>query len=416
MDSIKIVGGKPLEGSICIQGSKNAALPLMAAAILHEGITVLHHCPQIADVKYMEAILKSLGARLWWEKDSLFLDTRQIVDTKIPRQYGDKMRSSIILMGSLLGRMGKATIPYPGGCVIGRRPIDFHLKAMKSLGATIEEQDGLLHCHAPGMTGSEIIFPKASVGASQNAILASVCAKGETRLYGCAKEPEVVWLCRFLDKMGARIDGIGSPDLIIHGVSQFKDIEFTVPADRIVAGTYLCACAITRGYIEIENPPIVEMDALLKTYLKMGGQYEVNGGKLTLCGNRELHPLSYLETEVYPGFPTDMQSPLMAVLTKVSGKSHIRETVFEDRYKVASQLTRMGARIVIDGRDAMIEGVSGLTGSNVFAEELRGGAALVVAGLGATGTSCILNRHFIERGYEHICEDIASLGGIISKD
>lgn len=416
MDSIRIVGGKPLQGSIGIQGSKNAALPMMAATLLQEGICALKGCPKIADVKYMEEILRSLGALVWWEGDTLYIDSTSITGTEIPREYGEKMRSSVVVMGSLLGRMGKANIPYPGGCVIGTRPINLHLLALARLGAAIEEIDGILHVTAKELRGAEIVFKKASVGATQNALLAAVKAKGDTKLSGCAAEPEVVWLCRFLNEMGARIEGTGTDTLTVRGVESLHAIEFVIPADRIVAGTYVCACAATRGEIRLENPPLEEMDALLGAYTKMGGQYEVKGGKLFLCGKGVQFPISYLETQVYPGFPTDMQSPMMAVLASIPGKSHIRETVFEDRFKVAAQLTKMGARIVIDGRDAIVEGVPQLTGSQVFAQELRGGAALVIAGLGARGTTYINNRHFIERGYEHICDDLAALGGNIRRD
>lgn len=416
MDSIRIEGGKPLCGSIHIQGSKNAALPLMAAALLHDGLTVLHNCPRIADVRYMEEILKSLGVRVWWQENSLYMDAANIKNVLIPEEYGNKMRSSVILMGSLLGRMGKVSIPYPGGCVIGRRPINYHLMALQSLGANIEERDCMLHGSADYLCGTKIYFPGPSVGASQNAILACVLARGHTDLYGCAIEPEVVWLCRFLNEMGAKIEGIGTPDLAIEGVSSLHGIEFTVPADRIVAGTYLCACASTRGNIVIENPPVEEMRSILAVYEKMGGQYEVKGGKLHLYGEQIEKPIVYLETEIYPGFPTDMQSPLMAVLVTAAGRSHIRETVFEDRFKVVPQLCRMGARVIVDGRDALIEGIPSLNGSHVFAEELRGGAALVIAGLGAQGVTHIANRHFIERGYAHICEDLSVLGAQISKE
>lgn len=414
-DSIRIEGGKPLQGSVYIQGSKNAALPLMAAALLHEGVTILHNCPPISDVRCMEAILRHLGVVTYWEGNTLYLDAGNITSSRIEAELGSRMRSSIILLGALLGRKQEVTIPYPGGCVIGRRPIDFHIHALSELGIKVWEEEGMLRARGTPKGGGRIFFPRSSVGASQNAVLAAVLAPGVTILEGCAIEPEVVWLCRILTEMGADIRGIGTSRLEIQGVTSLRDVEFTVPADRIVAGTYLCACAATRGSIVIENPPLQEMQAILRVYKKIGGQYKVNGGTLSLCSQEEVRPLDYVETEIYPGFPTDMQSPLLAVLAGIPGRSHVRETVFEDRFKVVQELQKMGACIHVDQRDAYIEGREELTGCEVNAFELRGGAALVIAGLSAKGETLICNRHFIERGYANICEDIEKLGGRLEK-
>lgn len=410
-DSIRIEGGRPLHGSVYIQGSKNAVLPLMVAALLQEGVMVLHNCPPISDVRCMEAILQRLGVVTYWEGSTLYLDAGKVNNSRIDPLLGSQMRSSIILMGALLSRCGEVTIPYPGGCVIGRRPIDFHLHALSELGLQVWEEEGMLRARGKPKGGGWISFPRSSVGASQNAILAAVFAPGVTILQGCAIEPEVVWLCRLLVEMGADIRGIGTPDLEIHGVSGLHSVEFTVPADRIVAGTYLCACAATRGSITIENPPFDEIQAILGVYEKIGGQYKVNGGTLSLCSQNQACPLDYVETEIYPGFPTDMQSPLLAVLAGIPGRSHVRENVFEDRFKVVQELKKMGACIHIEQRDAYIDGCKELSGCEVNAHELRGGAALVIAGLAAKGETRICNRHFIERGYAHICEDIEKLGG-----
>lgn len=414
-DGIYIEGGKPLTGSVYIQGSKNAALPMMAAALLHEGVTVLHNCPHISDVYCMELILQHLGVKSFWRGNSLYLDASKLTGCNISSELGCRMRSSIVVMGALLGRMHKAMLPFPGGCVIGSRPIDFHLEALKCLGVFIREECGVLICEGEPTGNTCILFPRSSVGASQNAILAAVKAKGTTRIEGCAQEPEVVWLCRLLCSMGANIQGIGTKVLSIEGVTQLYDTEIHVPADRIVAGTYLCACAATRGNIIIENPPVTEMEAILTVYKKIGGQCKVNGGKLSLCSQGPLRALDYVETAIYPGFPTDLQSPLLAVLAGVEGKSHIRESIFEDRFKAVSQLRRMGAQIRVAQQHAYIDGQPFLYGSNVCANELRGGAALVIAGLGARGTTFIGNRHFIERGYAHICEDMRRLGACLEK-
>lgn len=416
LDEIRIVGGRPLYGSVSIQGSKNAVLPMMAAALLAKGISVLKKCPRIADVFCMERILKELGAQTWWEEHDLYLDCTYADKTEISGIYAGKMRSSIILAGALLGRNRKCCIGYPGGCVIGARPIDMHLQALRSLGAKITETPGVLCAACEALTGSELIFDKRSVGATEQAVLAAVLAKGRTTLVNCAKEPEICWLCSFLRNMGADISGDGSGCIEICGVETLRGCEMKVPADRIVAGTYLCACAITRGKILIENPPEGELDALLEVYRKMGGQYKQNSGKLVADGSGVRFPVSFLETAEYPGFPTDLQSPLMAVLTTVHGISHIKESIFENRFRAVEELNRMGARISVKDRDAWIYGGAGLHGGTVSAQELRGGAALVLAALAAEGETVVQGYSFIRRGYEDICKDLVRMGGRIKKD
>lgn len=416
MDALIVNGGIPLSGAVRIQGSKNAALPMMAAAVLHEGVTVLRGCPRITDVYFMTEILKCLGAQVCWQGHTLYIDGSKIRASVIPAIYGVQMRSSITLMGSLLGRAGSCEMPFPGGCVIGRRPIDIHIRILKAMGASAEEKEGVLKARCERLRGFTYTFAKKSVGATENAIMAAVRAEGQSYLYGCSTEPEITWLCRFLQAMGARIRGVGTENLMIEGVTRLHDTIFTIPADRIVAGTYLMASASTRGKIVLKGAPLEEMTSILAAYEKMGGQYEASGGKLIADSEGVCHPLSYIETDVYPGLPTDLQSQLMAVLASIPGHSHIKETVFEDRYKIVPQLIHMGGRITVDGRDAIISGVERLHGAKVFARELRGGAALVVAALGASGESRIQNRHYIDRGYEDICRDIRALGGDINKD
>lgn len=415
MDSIRIEGGKPLQGSVYIQGSKNAALPMMAAALLNEGTTVLNNCPRIADVACMEAILKHLGAKISWEGNRIEIDCSCILETCVPPEHANCMRSSVVLMGSMLGRMGRISISYPGGCTIGKRPIDIHMQVLKQMGVYIREQEGVLEAHADKIKCCETTFPKVSVGATENAVLTAVAAEGTTVLHNCAVEPEITHLCGLLTAMGAEIEGIGTKTLRITGGRVLHDAEYTVPADRIVAGTYLYAGAITRGAVTLINPPLGELGAILAVYEKMGGQYQVNGGKLVTDSARISKPVPFIQTEIYPGFPTDMQSILMAVLATVEGKSTIREELFEDRFKVVSLLNQMGARIQLDSRDALIEGGAELKGCRVFAEELRGGAALILAGLAAEGTTVVENPHFIERGYEDICRVITALGGTIER-
>ena len=326
------------------------------------------------------------------------------------------MRSSVILLAPVLSRNHSCRIGYPGGCVIGKRPIDLHLMALRHLGAEIEEQEAYLSAYCGKFMGKEIVFPHSSVGATQQAVLAAVCACGETHVYGCAREPEVVWLCRYLETMGAKIQGVGTEHLYIQGVWELGPGKFQIPPDRIVAGTYLCAAAAARSRITLENVPVGELESFLEVYRKMGGQYKGKSGKLIVNGKNAGFPLELLETDVYPGFPTDLQSPAMAVLATIPGESRIREKIFEDRYKLASWLCYMGAKIEIRDGIAVIHGGYPLKGCTVEAEELRGGAALVIAALASEGVTRIRGCSFIERGYEHICEDLTALGGLLIKD
>lgn len=414
-DRICIEGGHQLKGSIRIQGSKNAALPMMAASLLHRGVSVLKGCPRIADVFCMEEILQNLGAVTWWEDHDLYMDCENAGKWAVPFEFTGKMRSSVILLGALLARNGKGSLGYPGGCVIGKRPIDMHLLVLRRLGAVITEEKGILTATASHLQGAFVDFPKRSVGATQQGILGAVLAKGETILENCACEPEVQWLCRYLRSMGARIQGDGTSQIKIQGVNSLSAGCIQVPPDRIVAGTYICAAAVTRSQITLENPPAGELKAFLEVYRKMGGQYKGNSGKLLVNGKNVQSPVGLLETGVYPGFPTDLQSPVMAVLATVQGISCIRETVFEDRYKAAGQLIKMGARISIQGREARIQGVEALHGALVEARELRGGAALILAALGAKGVTILEGYSFVQRGYEHICQDLNTLGAAVKR-
>ena len=415
LEEIRVRGGTPLCGSITIQGSKNAALPVMAASLLHRGISVLRKCPRITDVFCMEEILKSLGARTWWDKNDLYLDCTDADGTEISSVYTGKMRSSVILLGALLGRNKEGIMGYPGGCVIGKRPVDLHILALRALGAEVVESDSFIKASCRQLKGSRFIFAKKSVGATEQAVLASVLAKGTTVLENCAGEPEILMLCRYLNGMGACIERTESSTLKITGVDELQGGDMEIPPDRIVAGTYLFAAAATRGKITIENPPGGEMEAFLEVYRKMGGQYEWNSGKLVANATEIKFPVKDVETEAYPGFPTDLQSPLMAVLATIPGVSSLRENVFENRFRIVEGLRAMGADIQIQDRTARINGTS-LHGAEVSAAELRGGAALITAALAAGGESVIKGCSFIERGYENICRDLSALGGQIREN
>ena len=414
-DRIYIEGGHQLKGSIRIQGSKNAALPMMAASLLHRGVSVLKGCPRIADVFCMEEILQKLGAVTWWEDHDLYMDCENAGKWSVPFEFTGRMRSSVILLGALLARNGKGSLGYPGGCVIGKRPIDMHLFVLRKLGAVITEKQGFLVAEAPYLQGALVSFSKRSVGATQQGILGAVLADGETVLENCACEPEIQWLCRYMRSMGAKIQGDGTSEIRIQGVKSLSAGCIQVPPDRIVSGTYICAAAVTRSQIVLENPPEGELKAFLEVYRKMGGQYKGNSGKLLVNGKNVQSPVKLLETGVYPGFPTDLQSPVMAVLSTIEGESCIREMVFEDRYKAADQLQKMGAGIRVQGNEAVICGVKTLHGAAVQAQELRGGAALILAALGAKGVTALEGYSFVQRGYEHICQDLNALGAAVKR-
>ena len=414
MGEIIIEGGRPLSGSVKIQGSKNAALPMMAAALLHDGEVILHNCPRIADVFSMERILKSLGAETGWEDHTLRISCRNVQDTLIDGETARSMRSSVILMGSMLGRTGRICIASPGGCTIGRRPVDLHLKAFEAMGARVNQEGGMLCAVSSGrLEGTRVEFPISSVGATENGILAAVGARGTTYLENCALEPEIYHLCRLLQAMGAEIGGVGTRSLRIRGVGALRNAEYQVPPDRIVAGTYLYAAAATRGNVTLENPPLGEIASIIEVYEKMGGQWEINGGKLVADASGVGRMVAFTKTQCYPGFPTDMQSMLMAVLLTIPGQGRIREEIFEDRFKAAEEFRKLGARIRVEGRDAWIEGGYPLTGTQVLARDLRGGAALAAAGLAAQGTTVIRDAGFVERGYEAIDKDLEALGARI---
>ncbi len=414
MDSIYIYGGNFLRGETKIQGSKNAVLPILAASLLVKGTCVIKNCPRIADVCHMQNLLQELGCLVSWAGSTVTVNAFHVNDSRMNGESVTRMRSSIMLLGAVLGRLGEVAMAYPGGCVIGRRPIDIHLSALRDMGVEIGEQDQLFTAKAKKLHGTELELPFPSVGATENVILAAVTAEGTTVLKNAAKEPEIEALCGFLKEAGADIDGVGSSRLVIKGVKALHETKYTVPSDRIVAGTYLTAALAAGGSIFLENAPAGQMKALLAVAEKMGGCVTVNGEGVGLDVIHKLNAVPYLKTEVHPGFPTDLQSPLMAALCLARGESIIEESIFENRFRIVGDLQRMGAEIKTVQNKAYINGVEKLQGTDVEAEELRGGAALVVAGLAAEGKSVVKNRHFIERGYENICKDLRNLGADIN--
>ncbi|MBR1693046.1 MAG: UDP-N-acetylglucosamine 1-carboxyvinyltransferase [Lachnospiraceae bacterium] len=411
MNCIKISGPNILHGEVDVQGSKNAALPILAAAVLIPDISVVHNCPKIADIYHMISILEQIGCKVRWEGTSLVIDAKEIGDSRLPKEYVKAMRCSVVFMGAMLARRGEITLYYPGGCIIGKRPIDLHKKALGLLGAVFEEAADCIHAKTDGLTGSTIRMDFPSVGATQNAILAAVTAQGRTLIEGGAREPEVTELVRFLNCAGAKIVLGKKGQYEIEGVRQLHAVEFTVVSDRIVAGTYLLAGVASRGHILLHRAPVWHLGSVVEVLKKLGAKVTASGDCIELDAGGGICPIPYLETAVYPGFPTDLQSPLLAALSLAEGVSCVRERIFENRFAVAEQLRRMGADIQISKDTAVVCGVKYLVGNEVAAGELRGGAALVIAGLCARCETMITGCRYIDRGYEDICRDLQCLGG-----
>ena len=402
----------PLRGEIEIQGSKNAVLPMMAATLLGEGSTTFTNVPRIQDVFCMMGILRFIGCRCELDGNTLTIDAAVVKQTQIPEEYVTAMRSSVMMLGALVARKGEAETWYPGGCLIGRRPIDLHIKALTCLGAEITEENGRIVAKSQGLTGGDIEFAYPSVGATENALLAAVTARGTTRIVGAAKEPEIEELCLLLNQMGAEIRGIGTSSLTIQGVKKLSGVTRRVTGDRIVAGTYLAAVMACRGRALLKGVNPDHLGAVLKNFSRSGARFETGDQFIEVV--MEHSPRGFeVVTEPYPGFPTDLQSPAMAVMAVGTGSSRIVETVFESRFGLAEELKKLGARIDIQGNEARIWGAEGdfrLKGTVLEATDLRGGAAALIGGMAADGTTAVTKSRYIKRGYEDICRDLRSLG------
>ncbi|MGN0372522.1 MAG: UDP-N-acetylglucosamine 1-carboxyvinyltransferase [Enterocloster sp.] len=417
MSVIQVFGLTSLKGEISIQGSKNAVLPMMAAALLHKGVTVLTNVPDLLDVSSMVDILESLGCRCLRRGDCMVIDARNIDGTEIPRKYVSAMRSSIIVLGALLGRMGEGSSCYPGGCLIGARPIDLHLMALKELGAEIHEEDGWLRVRCGdgrSLKGAEIHLSYPSVGATEQAVLASVLARDVTVIHGAAMEPEIEQLCRFLNNMGAVICGMGTDHLMVQGVTELHDSCFQVEGDRIVAGTYGAAAAAAGGRVLLRGvrPSLLKLPLAMLEQAGAAVRTEEQSCRIEISVSERPKALD-IKTGPYPAFPTDLQSPFMAFLSVGQGVSRIEERVFEKRFATAEALKKMGALIEQKDRTALIRGSWPLKGAEVEASDLRGGAALAVAALAAEGETRISRCRYVSRGYEDICRDLSALGAHI---
>jgi UDP-N-acetylglucosamine 1-carboxyvinyltransferase len=434
MAKYRVRGGNKLEGEIRVIGSKNAILPILAAVILTRKPVVLFDFPSLADVEIMLMILKSIGCKVARENSTLILDPSGIDSWIIPDRYVKEIRSSIVMLGAVLARMKRAKITYPGGCEIGQRPINLHLHGLRQLGVVIRESFGYLECEAANMQGADIHLDYPSVGATENIMLAANGARGQTIIRNAAKEPEIVDLQNFINSMGGRVSGAGSNTIVIEGVEDFHGTEYTVIPDRIVAGTYLVAAAVTGSEILVDNVNFEHIQATVNKLRQAGCNITPVRGRHAgkqLAGSLSSAPESLwavwikaperllaveqTKTYPYPGFPTDMQALFMTVLTVAKGTSIITENIFENRFKHVPELIRMGARIRTEGRTAIIQGVPRLVGAEVTAGDLRGGAALVMAGLNAEGESIIDNIHHIERGYDRLEVCLNGIGADITR-
>lgn len=409
-----IQGGKRLEGEIPVQGAKNSALPILAAAVLIGGETTLYNCPRLTDCDAALRILSTLGCGCRREGGCVTINGSALTGTSVSNALMREMRSSIIFMGALLGRARQCRLSFPGGCEIGARPIDFHLAAFRRMGAVVREEHGYLNCTAERLRGARITLPLPSVGATENIMLAAVLAEGTTEIHNAAREPEIVDLSRFLEKCGAKIKGAGSETVTIEGVQRLRGCDYTIMPDRIAAATYLCCGAATRGELMLTKADSRSMEPILSVLEQIGCSiYSFGEDCVYLNARKRLKAPPMIRTAVHPGFPTDAQPALMALCATLPGTSIFVETVFENRYRHVGELVRLGAKINVEGRVAVVEGVSRLSGAELEATDLRGGAALVTAGLFAEGTTKIGKACYIYRGYEELEARLRSVGAEI---
>lgn len=411
MDKFIVQGEVQLTGKVRVSGAKNAVLPILAACLLCSGQTILHEVPLLRDVLMMQQMMAHLGVRFKREGDTLLVDTQHVIGGEIPDLLMREMRASVFLMGPLVARLGEVCLTYPGGCAIGPRPIDLHIKALERLGAKIEEKGGVIQARTDHFTGNDITFDFPSVGATENAIMAAALAKGITRLHNAAREPEILELQNFLNAMGAKISGAGSDMIEIEGVAHLHPIEYTIMPDRIEAGTMLIAGALTGGDILVEGAIARHLRSVLAKLQEVGAEIQIFSQAIRLKA-KERHGVD-IKTLPFPGFPTDLQAPMLSLLTIAKGTSIISETIFENRFKQVDELCRMGAQIRVEGRTAIIRGVDKLAGARVSAPDLRAGSALVLAALAAEGFTEITQIYHIDRGYEQFEQKLQALGAKI---
>jgi len=416
MHRIRIRGGRPISGSIPIGGAKNAALPLMAAALLSDGPLRLGNAPDLADVATMASLLRHHGLSVEHDKRERTITLAgAATDLEAPYDIVRKMRASVLVLGPLLARHGEAKVSLPGGCAIGTRPVDLHLKALEQLGAAIELESGYIHARAPrGLKGAKIIFPQVSVGATENLLMAAALAEGETELVNAAREPEIADLAMCLMRMGARIEGIGTDRLRVEGVHALSGASHRIVPDRIEAGTYACAAAITGGAVLLEGARMEHLGAVVRTLRDSGVEVTERPEGLRVSRRNGLSGTDAM-TEPFPGFATDMQAQFMALMCVAEGASMITETIFENRFMHVPELMRMGARINYHGTSAIVRGVPRLSGAPVMATDLRASVSLVLAGLAAEGETIVNRVYHLDRGYERVEAKLAAVGADVER-
>ncbi len=414
MDKIRIRGGRPLKGNVRVRGAKNAVLPLMAASILADEPCLLHNVPCLHDVFTMDKLLSCTGMVIDFTGRYMTMDPRSMHTPEAPYDWVRKMRASFFVLGPLLGRFGRAKVSLPGGCAIGTRPVDIHLKGLEALGAKIEIEDGYVVAQGP-LRGADYALDFPSVGATENLMMAACRAQGLTRISNVAREPEIEDLARFLNAMGAQISGAGTDMISVVGVDGLHGAEHVVLPDRIEAGTFMIAAVATRGDVTILNANPDHLMSLIEKLREAGAEVTAHGGHIRVSASNGFRAVD-VTTQVHPGFATDLQAQMMAMLCCAEGSSRIKETVFENRFMQAAELTRMGADIDLDGNTAIVRGVPALSGAPVMASDLRASASLVIAGLMASrGETAISRVYHIDRGYERIEERLAALGAEIER-
>ena len=415
MEGFRVVGGEKLMGEVKVDKAKNAVLPILAAAILPEGETVIHACPDIRDVHAMAGILRHLGCESRWEAGDMRVNAQGLSRFEMPDDLSKQIRSSIFLLGPILGKLHRAKVTYPGGCEIGLRPIDLHLKGLKALGVKIQEEGGEILCDGRWMRAGDVYFDYPSVGATENVMMAAALLPGVTYVHNAAREPEIEDLQSFINMMGGKVRGAGTQLIEIEGVKKLSAVAYTPIPDRIAAGTLLCAGAVTGGEIVLKDVQTKALIPVADKLKEMGCRLYEDGDKATLLSPRRLSAFSQLQTQPHPGFPTDMQAQMLAAACVAEGTSVIVENVFENRLTHVADLRRMGADIRVSGRTAIVRGVESLKGMRVTARDLRGGAALVIAALCARGESLIERADLVDRGYVHLEKTLHSLGARIQR-
>ena len=415
MDAMRICGGNRLEGEITVHGAKNSALPLLAATLLAADVSHIENCPNLTDVSASIAILQHLGCEVSRERDVVSVDAAHLRCGQVPDDLMRQMRSSIVFLGAIIARCGEAVLTHPGGCELGPRPIDLHLSALHRLGVRVEETCGQMRCIATRLRGADITLPFPSVGATENVLLAASTAEGTTILRHAAREPEIADLCAYLNACGARITGADCGTIVIEGVPRLHGARHRVMADRIEAATYMAAAAVTAGDVVLHRCPALPVSPVFPHFEQAGCTITACGDTLHILAPARLQDFGTIRTLPYPGFPTDAAAPLLAAACVGAGTTVCIETIFENRYRYVDELARMGARIRVDGRVAVVEGVDALHGANLACTDLRGGAALMVAALAAAGETCLTELHHLDRGYENPVACLQAVGAAIQR-